>query len=354
MVRDPRIDIFRGFLILLVVLGHVKHIPIALHHAIYAFHMPAFFILAGYLFNLHKDGSTYSNLTKKFNRLIIPAWVYGLICGLPFVAITVLHFNADAISNFLTRLYGTLTGYPAWDTTFNCTPLWFLYALFVIEAIAILCKKLSENAFIITLMGLGIVGVVISYQTDVVTPFNVLIGLSCLIYFVLGFSIKEISCIKKISGSIPRTLLFITPIIYCVTYYLFVIQAQGDVISLAENNFGPANDFVWNMVLSLSGTGVALVISTLLSNNTMLSKGFSWLGVNTIPIIAFDYYVNDVFVKAFAITGISIPHAWLFIFPLKLTILIGIVWCITRIDWLNNVQRGKVRIWGKQTMSEQW
>ncbi|MZI95950.1 acyltransferase family protein [Vibrio sp. CAIM 722] len=347
MVRDPRIDIFRGFLILLVVLGHVKHIPIALHHAIYAFHMPAFFILAGYLFNLHKGGSTYDTIAKKFNRLIIPAWVFGLICGLPFVAITLLHFNTDAVINFLTRLYGTLTGYPSWDTTFNCTPLWFLYALFIIEVIAILCKKLNENTFIITLVVLGVIGVLVSYQTNVVTPFNLLIGLSCLIYFTLGFFIK------RISHSISKAWLFITPVVYCITYYIFVIHAKGDVISLAENNFGPANDFVWNMVLSLSGTGFALVISTLFAKNEMLSRGFSWLGVNTIPIIAFDYYVNDVFVKTFAITGISIPNAWLFIFPLKLAILVGIVWAVTRITWLNDIQSGKVQIFNKKTMSEQ-
>ncbi|WP_068711576.1 acyltransferase family protein [Vibrio tritonius] len=347
MVRDPRIDIFRGFLILLVVLGHVKNIPIALHHAIYAFHMPAFFILAGYLFNYHKAGGVYDSIVKKFNRLIIPAWVFGLICGLPFLALTLWKFNADAVNNFLTRLYGTLTGYPSWDTTFNCTPLWFLYALFVIEAIAIFCKKLSERVFIATLMGLGIVGVLISYQTDVITPFNVLIGLSCLVYFVFGFFIK------KISASVPKELLFVAPLMYCGICYFFVIQTKGDVISLADNSFGPENDFVWNMLLSLSGTGVAFVISSLLSKNELLSKGFSWLGVNTIPIIAFDYYVNDIFVKAFAITGISVLHDWWFIFPLKLAILIGIVWCVTRISWLNNIQSGKVPALNKKRMSEQ-
>ena len=345
MYRDPRIDIFRGFLIILVVLGHVKNIPIALHHAIYSFHMPAFFILAGYLFNYHKAGGVYDSIVKKFNRLIIPAWVFGLICGLPFLALTLWKFNADAVNNFLTRLYGTLTGYPSWDTTFNCTPLWFLYALFVIEAIAIFCKKLSERVFIATLMGLGVVGVLISYQTDVITPFNVLIGLSCLVYFVFGFFIK------KISTSVPKELLFVAPLVYCSIYYFFVIQTKGDVISLADNSFGPANDFVWNLLLSLSGTGVALVISYLLSKNELLSKGFSWLGVNTIPIIAFDYYVNDVFVKIFAITGMGNSNAWLFVFPIKMVVLVFVGWVVTHISLLNNIKDGNIKFFNEKFTS---
>jgi hypothetical protein len=44
------IDIAKGIAIILVIVGHTVPNPSPLRHAIFSFHMPVFFILAGYTF----------------------------------------------------------------------------------------------------------------------------------------------------------------------------------------------------------------------------------------------------------------------------------------------------------------
>ena len=70
--RDVRIDALRGIGILLMVLGHVHFLPAVIKKLIYAFHIPLFFYLSGYLFNLEKNlvVSSRAFLQNKFFRLI--------------------------------------------------------------------------------------------------------------------------------------------------------------------------------------------------------------------------------------------------------------------------------------------
>lgn len=50
--RDTSIDIMKGILIILVIVGHMTDISNSLRGMIYSFHMPAFFILAGCFFKI--------------------------------------------------------------------------------------------------------------------------------------------------------------------------------------------------------------------------------------------------------------------------------------------------------------
>ncbi len=46
--RNLTFDIMKGIGILLVLIGHVWQLPDSIHQTIYSFHMPMFFIVAGY------------------------------------------------------------------------------------------------------------------------------------------------------------------------------------------------------------------------------------------------------------------------------------------------------------------
>ena len=68
------IDFAKGVAIILVVLGHVNT-PSRLQDFIYMFHMPFFFMTAGFLLNLSKWGGAENFrpfAAKLFNRLFVP------------------------------------------------------------------------------------------------------------------------------------------------------------------------------------------------------------------------------------------------------------------------------------------
>lgn len=74
--RESSIDLYRGFLILLVVIGHYQRDLI--HDVIFLFHMPLFFIISGML--LQKENLLSSEyLGRKIHNLMFPYVVYLFI-----------------------------------------------------------------------------------------------------------------------------------------------------------------------------------------------------------------------------------------------------------------------------------
>lgn len=71
--RLDYMDVVKGFTILLVILGH-SSIPDLLHRFIFSFHMPIFFLISGYFFNVKP---LYELISRRGKQLLRP---YVLTC----------------------------------------------------------------------------------------------------------------------------------------------------------------------------------------------------------------------------------------------------------------------------------
>lgn len=74
------IDIAKGVAIILVIVGHTVPNPSPLRHAIFSFHMPVFFILAGYTF---RPKPWCELLSGSVSRLLVPYVVLALAWQVP-------------------------------------------------------------------------------------------------------------------------------------------------------------------------------------------------------------------------------------------------------------------------------
>lgn len=90
--RDNAIDIAKGIGILLVIIEHTGGLPAhsTVHHFIYSFHMPLFFILGGFLF---KPSSIGTHIRKDAKRLLIPYVFSVFLLTLWFVILGIRHDN---------------------------------------------------------------------------------------------------------------------------------------------------------------------------------------------------------------------------------------------------------------------
>lgn len=147
MTRNSTIDIAKGIGIILVVLGHTDFVW---KNFIYQFHLPLFFFLSGYVFNINKLTSFKKFFLKKIKALYLPFVVFetffllfhnffvniGFYNGLSNVTLF-LSVN-DTIKCFfkiLTMGYGEqLAG-----------PLWFLISTLEINLIFSVLAKISER-----------------------------------------------------------------------------------------------------------------------------------------------------------------------------------------------------------------
>jgi len=164
MDRDSSIDKLKGILIFLVVLGHVigagSHICAPCdqwfyrltYKIIYAFHMPAFFFVAGVLYKEHIDVVAF--MQKRFVRLLVPYFLFGIAFIVLFslfakgLAPSTAHYatrqGSPIVALLLELLYGgSYSGRPAF--AYNSV-LWFLPTLFSLEVLYCVLNGLRIKA----------------------------------------------------------------------------------------------------------------------------------------------------------------------------------------------------------------
>jgi fucose 4-O-acetylase-like acetyltransferase len=132
------IDTAKGIGIVLVVLGHVvaQQVPAGhewyrlLKDAIYAFHMPFFLYLSGYVLGYSAKAWTAEKrrfVLERLDRLILPFFAFGLIIIAGKMALsTVLHVDntQEGLAAYLDGLFIHTSRSPA-------TSVWYLYAAFI-------------------------------------------------------------------------------------------------------------------------------------------------------------------------------------------------------------------------------
>lgn len=189
------VRLVKGLAVLLVVIGHsiipnIRSDSIIFKNIwdfIYIFHMPIFFILSGYLYQIkyskyHKQGSQ-KFIKSKFTSLMLPYFSYSIIS---YIGINIC-FHINKLATLLTKagysssspldsFYQIITYEGSMDKH-----LWFLYSLFIIFLINYLTKKLLQKKtgiFILSILW------IVSFYID--TPYVIYKVLNNLIYFSLG------------------------------------------------------------------------------------------------------------------------------------------------------------------------
>lgn len=150
------VNIMRGILALLVILGHVLtqldatdeigyNALNAFGQVIYSFHMPAFFIVSGFVGIKAIECDTikkkWTFIKNKFLRLMVPYFVMGILY-LPFrILLSKIARSEYSISEFPKILIGENPD----------GALWFLYTLFLVTVITCLIST-RKNIYIIAVI----------------------------------------------------------------------------------------------------------------------------------------------------------------------------------------------------------
>lgn len=133
------LDAAKALGMLLVYIGHCNITGV--NPYIYMFHMPLFFIISGFCWNVEKnaDIDILAFAKKKFRNYAIP---YFKICMVCFVVFIIPHglkeygFSYEYLSYLLQLVYGIFVysrGTTEWLP--NCSPVWFLTCLYCAEMI---------------------------------------------------------------------------------------------------------------------------------------------------------------------------------------------------------------------------
>lgn len=273
--------LFGGGAILLVIIGH-SGCPNSVYNLIYSFHMPLFFVISGYLFNFEK-WSTLGYRALIQNRFVSYIKPYIILSGVNYAICLAEELikngiTLETISLMKRWLFGIMYVYPSVDYMPNCTPLWFLVALFLASVLLFpLLKIKNMYTQIVMAAFVAFIDACIYYYCDFQLPWclgAVLIGICCM-YF--GYQIRN-------TEILPCKLTICLPLIGIGLMSAYINGKVG----IGANNLGHNPMLFWLSALSLSFVCIAIVSRTKMKTNL-----FSWFGKNTILFMGFNYFFND-------------------------------------------------------------
>ncbi len=166
-VRNKRMGVLTGIAILLVVLGHLDMNELSVFGLFpyYGFHVQVFLFVSGYFYDDRDEGHVGQYVLRKAKRLLLPYFVCGLIYGLISTVLSGQGFAYCQPFSAFNYLVDPWLGGHAFGLNFAA---WFIPALFAVEVINVLARKLlgfirsiavkDVLAFAVTLL-LGIVTV---------------------------------------------------------------------------------------------------------------------------------------------------------------------------------------------------
>lgn len=264
--RLKNIDLFKGNLVILVIVGHVIQGGIDSNfsrYLIYSFHMPVFVGISGVLFNIkYINEINVQQLIKKYAfRLLLP-WSLAVVF---YYFFTLYQFSETfSVSSFIRAF------------VFPYYHLWFIPAFlsWVFMTWGLKKLKLSNNKILAISALLSLVCTVLLKYPELISPtFNTPDILKAIIrsygpqfyfFFVLGIYLKN-KTLDQIN-----LLNYIFPTIgLVITIYLYYYPNS----SISFINFFLFNGFIINLILKIA------------TKNLIRSNPFmEWLGVHSLAI----------------------------------------------------------------------
>lgn len=240
--RIEYLDIAKGILMILVVLGHV-FLNSPLQYFIYSFHMPAFFIISGILFN-------HSKTLYKSMKNVLEARAYTLL--VPYMIFELLGTFSDIIQNgFYLNIKGFVFEYIYSLITVrsaNNWGNWFLVTLFMAEIYFVFVWKKSNNKGIIIVLS-GVLAVVFLLLSEGHVHLVFKRAIIAYIFLVIGYYYGKILYMKNSNVLIMMA--------FSLTLMSTVFNYKIDI------NYGIINNPILFLVGSISGTYFILQISKL-------------------------------------------------------------------------------------------
>lgn len=182
--REKRVDILKGILIVLVIVGHSWS---ALSNVIFLFHMPVFFFVSGYCMRLPENKGISKWCKAKTKHFMIPYFSYFFLCEILYI----LAYQKSALEIFkdvVKVLYGgRLCG----------GVYWFITVLLVAEILFVLIQSNIKNCYArlsvyicFTLVAIVESQIIVKRQVSIILPWDLDVVFLAVSYIAMGHLFK--------------------------------------------------------------------------------------------------------------------------------------------------------------------
>lgn len=274
--RNEVIDVARGILLILVILGHLVKVNSIIFNWIFTFHMPMFFFLSGMCFNIDKYKNFYVFLKEKVKKRLIPYFSFillGVILCLIIPSWRINLFNYQTIKEIF---------YYTQPENIHVGQLWFLVALFFAEIILYLVNKFFEKfkrdkyLIITTYLLLAITGGKIFNIINIFNftrlPFKIDTAITACVFMGIGYEVNKNNIFEKII----KYKNFTIPISLLLGLFMGIYNGYVNICNCIYNNI-----LIYYMAAVSGIIGIYFI-----SDNIKENKIFKFYGTNTLVIFS--------------------------------------------------------------------
>lgn len=300
--RLDYVDIAKGLGIMLVIMGHIEHDYVPFCGSV---HIPLFFMLSGYLYDMDKSNrepfGTASQ--KRVKRLLIPYFIYNLILYAKYLLKLIvshefsLGLAGRALGGFVysssllyknVPLEKNLEGF-----VFGNGPLWFLTAMaaasviFNIIIYYVLKHRFHLKKIIISSVVLGVISWLLCRYLPFYLPWSFEMALLGCIFMLFGLCLRN----WKIDEVLKRH--FEIPLLSLIVFIgLHYVNGSAN---MAIQDYG--RSMTLYLLLGMLGSVIVLFISILLEKYSKINRALSYVGQNTLIILAFHMTIISLMVS---------------------------------------------------------
>lgn len=328
------IDVCKALGIILVILGHTYGIPTPVYQTIYSFHMPLFFILAGFVYNVSKNNAMGFGrfVVKIFKQYLIPYFVFCFAnLGIQTLWRTVYTRQGVNTEYFLVNLRGIFLCYSDMENTPNCSPVWFLMCLFFASILLWWFMKLRWKYSWIPAVGcVAFNYLCLPFCKDHTSfPFKFPTFLMAAFFLYVGVCLRKLAE-KQTDFSKHRILLSFGSLGVLILCFATTVLTNN-VVGMNENHYGNYLVFLMTSVLS----SIALILF-FKENRFLENKGTLWLGRNTLYIIGFNYVCRDLAIEIYCFIPVvkNYPVPWTIHFLFTFIVCLLCIWMCSKIKLL--------------------
>lgn len=193
--RDLSLDLMKGIGIIAMIIGHLTGFG---RQFIFSFHMPLFFIIAGFLF---RPQNLASATKKDFHRLIIPYFITAIALLIFYIAAYLIKNDLDISRWFYAPLWGSgaVHNAPIMGDFYSIGAVWFLWALFWCRFIFQIFSNIIKNLILLGAVCLSISLTSILIDNYIISlPLSFLPGSAAIIFYYAGYVIQKLGGFNEI------------------------------------------------------------------------------------------------------------------------------------------------------------
>lgn len=299
--RNEKIDILRGVLILLVVVGHSVDENNLIKNVIFLFHMPLFFMISGLLFK--EERFNYSYVLKKVKRLLFPYCFYAMI--------TIFLTDAFRFRSILRYIWGgrKVTGVFWFSTCLFLSLIIFQFMLNNFND-----KKIKGFLFVGAIAGIGeSVLSVLAVLKIPDLPWNIDVCLMSLVYMAIGYYGKRyfMELLNNNEKKYNKILIVCIVLLIGILIWNWKVGKYNEILRVElDMKYVIYHGIVSAIIMPCVGAVIVCRAAWLIGFNR-IKRFFSFCGRNTMPIMFLHIPINGLQIGGGAMTyiliGIGIP-----------------------------------------------